>query len=141
MDSPSKDDDAPPSIVGGCACGAVRFEVRSPVLWAGHCWCVDCRRAISAGVASFLGVARDATTWRGVEPTRWTSSPNVERWFCGRCGSHVAYLSDRWPDEIHLYAATLDDQTRYAPEFHVHTAEAPAWLTPGDALPRHRRGI
>lgn len=46
------------------------------------------------------------------------------------------YMSTRWPAEVRLFAATLDDLTLYQPTAHVHWAERVPWLHPDDGLPK-----
>ena len=41
----------------------------------------------------------------------------------------MTYQADIWPDETHLYAATMDDPTQFRAEAHYHYAERLAWLT------------
>ena len=72
---------------GGCLCGAVRFEFAGAPLWAGYCHCESCRRATGAPVAAFIGVQQSAVSFSGEPPSVFPSSPGVERWFCGACGS------------------------------------------------------
>jgi len=52
----------------------------------------------------------------------------------------MAYDADRFPDEIHFYAASLDDPENFAPEFHVHCGEQLDWLKLADDLPKYIRG-
>lgn len=66
----------------------------------------------------------------------FASAPGVDRSFCGTCGSPMSYASTRFADEVHLYAATLDDPSAYRPEFAVHCAEAIGW-TEAPADQRH----
>ena len=49
----------------------------------------------------------------------------------------MLYMTTRWPGEMQLFAATLDDLTLYKPTAHVHWAERVPWLIPGDDLPRY----
>ena len=121
---------------GRCLCGQVRWASDGPVLWAGHCHCESCRRASSAPVTSFFGVPRDSVAWDG-EVSVFLSSPGNQRGFCPGCGSQVLFRSDRWPDETHLYAATLNDPDQFKPEAHYHYAERVPWLTVTDDLPKH----
>jgi hypothetical protein len=46
------------------------------------------------------------------------------------------YRNTIWPDEIHLYAATLDDPSTYKPQAHYHWAERLPWVIVDDGLPR-----
>lgn len=123
-------------LTGRCACGSVTWRTDGPVLWSGHCHCESCRRASSAPVTSFFGVPRAAVTWWGDISVR-PSSDTVNRGYCPDCGSQVFYQAVRWPDETHLYAATLDDPSQFAPRAHFHWAERVDWLTIDDDLPKY----
>jgi len=48
----------------------------------------------------------------------------------------MGYRSSRWPDEMHFYAASLDDPTVFAATEHVHWDEHLPWLRLDDGLPR-----
>ena len=47
----------------------------------------------------------------------------------------MAYRSTRWPDEMHFYAATLDDPLAYQPTAHHHSGERLPWVHLSDGLP------
>lgn len=121
---------------GHCLCGAVRYEYDGPENWRAHCHCESCRRATSSPMTSFLGVPRKAFRFTGQEPASYQSSPGVQRRFCAACGSPMAYESERWPDEIHLYAASLERPEEYRAQAHVHFAEHLPWFDTTDDLPR-----
>ena len=124
-----------PPYSGHCLCGATRFACTAPPLWQSHCHCESCRRACAAPFTSFFGVADGHWTWTGAQPASYVSSPGVRRDFCGTCGSQVAFRADRFPGEIHFYAALLDDPSLYEPTEHVFIAEKLAWLHLADGLP------
>ena len=44
---------------GACLCGAVRFTVRLPTLFCGHCHCTMCQRGHGAAYVTWFGVVRD----------------------------------------------------------------------------------
>ncbi len=121
---------------GHCLCGAVGFACDGPENWMAHCHCESCRRATASPFTSFFGVPNGMWRWTGEEPKTFSSSPGVVRSFCGKCGSQMAYQADRFPNEAHFYAATLDDQSGYVPTVHVHSDEMVGWITLGDVLPR-----
>ena len=56
----SKEDQAMsgPAVPGSCFCGAVRFSIRPPTLFCGHCHCSMCRRNHGAGYVTWFGIAR-----------------------------------------------------------------------------------
>lgn len=123
---------------GHCLCGAVRYKFDADaVLWRAHCHCESCRRACAAPFTTFFGVRDTAWRWSGTPPARYRSSAGVERLFCARCGTQMAYRSARWPGEIHGYAATLTDSSGFEPSAHVNWLERVPWVTLGDDLPKH----
>jgi hypothetical protein len=67
------------------------------------------------------------------------SSLGARRYFCRNCGSPIAFESERWPEEMHLYAALLDDPQDAVPQFHVHVAEKLPWIILADGLPQYDR--
>ena len=121
---------------GRCLCGAVRYEFEGRPNWAGHCHCESCRRATSAGVSSYFGVSNERWRWTGAAPAAFASSPGVERLFCGRCGSPVAYRSAARSHETDFHAMTLERPDAFSPAFHVFDAERVGWLPIADGLPR-----
>ena len=124
-------------MTGRCLCGAVTWRTAAPVLWAGHCHCASCRRATASPMTSFFGVARDSVTWAGDMTRVATSGGQVMRSFCTACGTPMTAQKEIWPDETHLYAATLDDPTLFEPQAHFHFAERLPWLHITDDLPKH----
>ncbi len=87
-------------------------------------------------MTSFFGVPRASVAWTG-DVAIFVSSPGNERGYCGTCGSQMVFRSDRWPDETHLYALSLDDLAQFKPEAHYHYAERVPWLVIDDDLPKH----
>lgn len=87
-------------------------------------------------MTTFFGVGDGGWSWTGDAPRSYASSDHATRMFCGRCGTPMAYRSKRYPDEIHFYAATLDDPQDFAPERHYHHGEHLPWLPLTDDLPR-----
>ncbi len=124
------------SLTGGCLCGAVRYEAGWPPNWSAHCHCSDCRHATGAAFATYAGIRNDGFRWSKGTPTTYRSSPGVVRSFCGVCGTPLAYKGDRWPDETHIFAATLDDPTRAKPQAHIYTSQQLPWIHLADGLPR-----
>ena len=125
-------------FTGGCLCGAVRFEVRSPTKWCAHCHCSLCRRAHGAAFVTWFGVEQTQFELiSGDEHLSWyRSTPEARRGFCGRCGSTLFFESERWSDETHIALAQMDGPIDRAPKVHVFYDAHVDWVEPGDDLRR-----
>jgi hypothetical protein len=126
-------------VCGRCLCGDIRYEYWGAPVEILHCHCESCRRHTSCPITTFVCVAKGAFRFTAGTPTTYASSPGVRRTHCGRCGSPIAYASDRHPDQIDLYVGTLDEPAAAQPTCHVHAAEQLPWFETTDALPRYER--
>jgi hypothetical protein len=124
---------------GRCLCSDIAYEFDGDPLWIAHCHCESCRRATSSAFATYVGVKLAQFRYLKGEPTAYASSPGVQRYFCGRCGSPLAYVGARWPGEVHLYAGSLEQPAAIAPRGHVHVGEALPWADLHDDLPRYEK--
>jgi hypothetical protein len=117
-------------LSGGCACGAIRYEVgAAPVLML-NCHCRDCQRASGSGFAAVVAVPADAIKLSG-EPRYHRSVGNaghaVQRGFCAACGNPVTVKLERMPHIFGLHAASLDDPSTYKPAMELFAATALPW--------------
>jgi len=115
---------------GGCSCGAVRYRIGMPPLWVAHCHCSMCRRAQGAAFVTWFGVPEDrCVVETGADLIgRFQSSAAATRSFCSRCGSPLFFQSSRWPGEIHVTLASLDDASGFEPKAHAYWASRAGWL-------------
>lgn len=121
---------------GRCLCGKTSFAYDGPENWRAHCHCESCRRQTASPFTTFMGVPNGQWKWTGDTPSVYVSSPGVRRSFCSTCGAPVAFEADRFPDEIHFYAALLDNHDDFEPQSHVNWDERVAWVDLSDTLPR-----
>lgn len=129
------------TIQGGCACGAVRYALRSEPYDAGWCHCRICQLNSGAPAMAFatVPVGDFALTAGEQEVKRFQSSGFGHRLFCGRCGTPLLMRVDHQPETVDFSIATLDDPDAVPPEFHIFHASRIAWFETADALPRHDR--
>jgi hypothetical protein len=124
---------------GGCLCGALRFEARGDPALAGHCYCVDCRKASGGGFIGFMSYPAAAVRFSG--QARQFRSPSARggeavRNFCPVCGGLV-FGGEVGRDASHtLYAGALDDPSLFRPTIAIFTRDRPAWavIPPGLAV-------
>jgi len=126
-------------VTGGCMCGAVRYEAPAAHSVI-YCHCGACKSHTGAPVVALAGYTKADIKWSGDERTIYNSSANIERGFCGKCGTpltwegHVEALGG---DLIELHVHTTDDPNALVPEFHIWTDERLDWFDIVDELPRY----
>ncbi|MDX2233699.1 MAG: GFA family protein [Hyphomonadaceae bacterium] len=102
-------------LTGRCLCGGVRFETRGAPRFLSNCHCETCRRASSAPSVAWAGFLDAQVTLTGESLRSYPSSPGVARYFCGVCGSPVAFRGERWAGETHLTICAFDAPAGLAP--------------------------
>ncbi len=119
------------AYTGGCACGAIRYEISAEPVFMNHCHCRDCQRVSGTGHGSYLTFpSRAQVTVTGAATRRdvVADSGNVKTHaFCPACGSPVYLTFAAMPDLFTVHAASLDDPSRYAPQVVTYGVRAPAW--------------
>src|SRR5262245_3221569 len=98
-----------PVVAGRCLCGDIRYEYWAAPIKILHCHCESCRRHTSCPITTFVCVDKDFFRFVQGSPAVYVSSPGVRRIHCARCGSPLAYESDRNPRQIDLYVGSLSD--------------------------------
>lgn len=125
---------------GGCACGAVRYEIAGEPVFANHCQCRDCQHKSGTGHGSYLTFPdKRAVTLTG-RTTSWDmvgDSGNVKtRGFCPTCGSPVSLTFAAMPDLFTIHAASLDDPSRFAPQAVTYASRGYVWDHLDPAVPK-----
>jgi hypothetical protein len=132
------------SYTGGCACGAVRYEVSAEPAVQADCQCRQCQRQSGTGHASYLTFVGAPVKVQG-KAKSWdvTGDGGTVKScaFCPDCGSPVYLTFPAMPDIFIVRAASLDEPTRYQPQMRFWSAAAQPWdradpaLTTFDRMP------
>jgi hypothetical protein len=126
------------AYTGGCACGAIRYEIAAEPLMMNDCQCRDCQQESGTGHGSHLTFPRAAVKLTG-EAKPWDmvgDSGNVKtRAFCPTCGSPVYMTLAAMPDLFVVRAASLDDPGRYQPKMLTYAMRGHAWDCIDPTLP------
>jgi hypothetical protein len=124
------------AYTGGCACGAIRYEIDAEPVVSNDCQCRDCQRESGTGHGSHLTFLRSGVKVDG-EAKAWdmvADSGNAKtRYFCPACGSPVYMTFSAMPQFFTIRAASLDEPGRYQPQMVTYRARGHAWdkLDPG----------
>ena len=126
------------TVSGSCLCGAVRFSVRLPSVFCGHCHCSMCRRNHGAGFVTWFTVPREQFSLdEGREDLIcFKSSDHGTRSFCGRCGSSLICESTEHPEQVDIELANMDGPIDRPPQVHIYFDSRAEWVVVEDELPR-----
>ncbi|UVO49560.1 GFA family protein [Sphingomonas sp. SUN019] len=124
---------------GGCACGVVRYALRSAPRDPAWCHCRICQLNSGSPAMAFATVpAADLVLEAGEDVIRYfASSEAARRHFCGNCGTPLYVADLREPENLYVSLVTLDDPAGVPPGFHIFYAEHIPWAPAGDDLPRY----
>ena len=115
---------------GGCACGAIRYEINGKPLVGVECQCRDCTHESGTGHGSHL-VFMGAGVKLSGNASRWemkADSGNLKTsGFCPTCGSPVYMTFAGKPEIFSVRAGSLDDPTLYRPQLITYRKRGYAW--------------
>jgi hypothetical protein len=121
----------PDTATARCHCGGVEIEATFPSRFVAHCYCFSCRTSHAAGVVTWIGFKREQVRiTKGEELiSNYASSPGTHRKFCTRCGTRLAFESERnnWAGEMHLPLALFRTPVDRAPHANAFPEERPDW--------------
>ena len=99
--------------IGGCACGAIRYETSSKPIVESHCQCRHCQKRSGTGHGSYLVFSRRAEMSITGEAKNWRvagdSGNEKVHAFCPTCGTPVYLTFVAMPELIAVHATSLDD--------------------------------
>jgi hypothetical protein len=125
------------TLVGGCLCGAVRYEVADAFVYALNCHCADCRRTTGAAFKPFAGIAADRLrVVDGEDQLLAFGDERGSNQHCRRCGS-LLYSIVREGRFVHVAMGTLHDDPGIRPTMHIFVGSKAPWYTITDDLPQY----
>ena len=125
-------------ITGCCLCGAIQFEISSPIESVGNCHCSRCRKTHGTPFSTYAQTANEGLqiTAGADRVRRYRSSTEVERTFCDTCGSNFTFRHEAMPAAVWVAAGLLEDTPTLRPGHHIFVASKASWHEITDALPQ-----
>ncbi|TWF56850.1 GFA family protein [Neorhizobium alkalisoli] len=115
---------------GGCQCGAVRFRTRGQLGRASICHCRMCQKAFGGFFGPLVSAPNEGPEagieWTRGEPKYYQSSVNIDRGFCGECGTPLTY---RHPQGLELSIGAFDNRDDLVPKIQVNFDSHIPWVT------------
>ena len=130
------------TYTGGCACGAVRYEIAADPVLSWKCQCRDCQRASGTGHGSGVGFPKAAVRMTGTlkfYEVRAASGNIAGRGFCPICGAWVASTTSGFPDLAIVTAGSLDEPGKFAPQLVCWASSGHAWDDVAQGLPKYEK--
>ncbi len=128
------------AYTGGCACGAIRYEIAGEPVFMNNCQCRDCQRTSGTGHGSYLTFASRTEVKLAGEAQRRdivADSGKVKTHaFCPDCGSPVYLTFAAMPQLFTVHAASLDNPARFKPQAVTYAVRGHAWDHLDPALPK-----
>lgn len=119
---------------GGCACGALRYELSAAPLMIYNCHCANCQKITGSAFTVSATVPEAALKFVKGTPARieWNADSGNKRfgWFCGACGSRIANGQSPSIGMLSLRAGTLDDTSWVEPVGDIWMKSAQKWVKP-----------
>ena len=123
---------------GGCACGAVRYRLRSEPLFVNCCHCLNCQRQTGSAFVLNVIIEADRVELTAGEPVAVDaprddgSAQQIYR--CPTCQVAVYSVYSR-PDALFIRGGTLDDPRALVPDVHIFVRSKVDWVTLPEGVP------
>lgn len=123
---------------GGCACGALRYQLASEPMFVHCCHCLDCQRQTGSAFVINLLIEADrvqilAGSPQPVDVPR-DNGPAQRIYRCQHC--QIAVFSEYGRPELrYVRGGTLDAPAGVTPDVHIYTRSRVEWVTLPEATP------
>lgn len=122
---------------GGCACGAIRFEVHGRRMVVADCHCRICQRVAGAPVVTWASIRAERLRLLRGEPRWWRSSVAAERGFCADCGGSLFFRAVGGGPTLDVAVCAFDAPEELRPAFQIWTSSRQPWVHLDPALPSY----
>ena len=120
------------ALEGGCACGAVRYRLKSRPMFVNCCHCQDCQRQVGSAfvINALIETDRIEIQSGDIAPTAMPTDSGRPHlvYRCAACGTTI--WSDYGDRKVlsFLRATTLDDRGALEPDVHIFTRSKLPWV-------------
>jgi hypothetical protein len=128
------------TIVGGCFCGRVRYEVSAPLVNGRSCHCSRCRKAFSGAGSAYAEVPPSAFRWVQGEDalTHYEASPGWGLCFCRVCGTTLCGFHGEAVHGVTL--GSVDGDPGVEIGMHIFVGSRAPWDHIGGTAPQYPEG-
>jgi hypothetical protein len=126
-------------LEGGCACGSLRYRLRSLPMFVHCCHCRDCQRQTGTAFVlnALIETARvelcSGEVFRSHMPTDSDKPHGIER--CRACATAVWSVYGGTEVLRFVRVGTLDEPRRLPPDVHIYTRSKLPWVSLPKGVP------
>src|SRR4029079_9682718 len=119
-------------LEGGCACGALRYQLKSAPMFVHCCHCRDCQRqtgsafVLNALIETHRILVLHGEVSRSAMPTDSGRPHGIDR--CVVCGTAVWSEYGGVAGLRFVRVGTLDDRDALPPDVHIYTRSKLSWV-------------
>lgn len=125
-------------LTASCLCQSIIVRLPEKVNWVAHCHCSLCQKAHGAAFVTWVGVPlKQFSVEKGNEKLQWyRSTEKGKRAHCQQCGTPMLFCSERWPDEMHIARALIDQDLLHPVQCHAFYDARVDWTLCDPELPK-----
>jgi hypothetical protein len=129
----------PNSLEGGCACGQVRYRMRSAPLFVHCCHCKDCQRQTGSAFVLNALIETDRLECLNGDPALFPMPTDSGRPHdvarCSGCGTAVWSHYGGVKALTFARVGTLDEPAALPPDVHIYTRSKLPWIALPPGVP------
>ena len=113
------------TLVGGCNCGQVRYEIKPTTPKLVVCHCTSCQKQSASAFGMAMIVPSADVELTAGELKKWTrtaDSGNIQdTFFCGNCGTRIWHGDKDKEDMLKVRVGALDTPVDISQAIHIWT--------------------
>lgn len=125
---------------GGCACGAIRYELTAEPIFQVACHCRACQYASGGAPTLAMGVPESALKITKGEPkfywSQGDSGAKVGRAFCEACGTPLFSKPELNAGMVVIKVGGLDDPSDFSAQINIYAKDAQPFHHMAEGVPK-----
>jgi len=126
-------------LEGGCACGAVRYRMKTGPMFVHCCHCRDCQRQTGSAFVLNALIETDRVEVLGEQPVRFEMPTDSGRphgiYRCRACGTAVWSEYGGAAVVRFVRVGTLDEPRALKPDVHIYVRSKQPWIALPEGVP------
>ena len=127
------------SYEGACLCGEIHYRTSDEPVFSANCHCTDCQQVSGSPYAPVMMFSSSGVEING-SPNYFRSTGDsggeIERGFCGTCGSQLFVRLLAMPALLGIRPGSLKNSSLFKPAMDIYVASAQPWAHMDPDIPK-----